>query len=100
MYDGCREWAEAAGKRASAQQIAHRASHDRRARACGRDALDAESQIHRVGVVIDAPSGNPAAVMRSKLLAFGPLPGAGPVIVQPPSPSSKDVVSGRHASSG
>jgi hypothetical protein len=42
--------------------------------------------------VIAAPSGNPAAVVRTKLFGFGALPGAGPVIVQPPRPSSKEVV--------
>src|SRR5919206_1706231 len=43
-------------------------------------------------VEIAAPSGNPAAVVRTKLFTFGALPAAGPVTAQPPSPSSKDVV--------
>lgn len=43
------------------------------------------------GVVIAAPSGKPSEDVRMKLFAFGPLPGGGPLMAQPPSPSSKDV---------
>src|SRR5215218_4822802 len=40
-----------------------------------------------------APSGKPAAVVRVQSFEFGALPAGGPETVQPPSPSSNEVVS-------
>jgi hypothetical protein len=43
------------------------------------------------GVDTTAPSGKPPAVVRVQLFELGPLPGGGPVTVQPSRPVSKDV---------
>ena len=45
-----------------------------------------------LGVVIEAPTGNPEAFVGIQLFAFGPLPSGGPVASQPSRPVSNDVL--------